>query len=91
MTINELLDVDPLIAVKLRDDMDFNEIRGEDRELLMKWIEKALMVEATLFLVRNNVIDIVGVKRHDNHGFEPLFRFKMGDEFGVPDESMPED
>jgi len=75
MTIDELIAVDPLLGSKVSDDMDFHEVRGEDRELIVKWIEKALLIEATLFMIRSQVLDITGVKK-DKGLYEPTFRFK---------------
>lgn len=87
MTVTELIDVDPMLGSKILDDMDFNEIRGDDRELMMKWIEKALLIESTLFLLRNSILDVTGIRKYDN-GCEPTFRFKGGDDFRnlTPDE-----
>ena len=66
-----MMEVDYLLASKIKDDLDFYEMRATDIESVRKWIVSALVVESTLHLLRGNVLDVVGVK-----GTDPLFKFR---------------
>lgn len=71
MDFDEMMDVDYLLASKIKDDLDFYELRATDIEAVRKWIVSALVVESTLHLLRGNILDVVGVRDGD-----PLFLFR---------------
>ena len=76
---------DPELQEKIEKDFDKFEIRGSERVLIIDWINKAMLQETFLSLLRKDLINIVdldtsGEIRHDMQGneikcitYEPMF------------------
>jgi len=75
MKLEILEELDPNLAKKIKKDFDLHEIRGESHEVIEKWLEKALMIEATLFMLRADVLQVIGVKEVSPSFYEPNFKF----------------
>jgi hypothetical protein len=75
MKLKILEELEPKFAEKIKRDFDLHEIRGESFEIIEKWLEKALMIEATLFMLRADVLQIIGIKEVSPSFYEPNFKF----------------
>jgi hypothetical protein len=75
MKLEILEKLEPKFAEKIKRDFDLHEIRGESFTIIEKWLEKALMIEATLFMLRADVLQVVGVKEISENFYEPNFKF----------------
>ena len=80
MNLDFLKNVDPLLAEKIKRDFDLYEIRGHSAEIFNQWISKAIIIEATLFLLRNDAMDLVGVTKLAEDYYEPKFVLKLVNE-----------
>lgn len=77
MNIEDLKSVDPILAEKIKKDFDLNEIRGHTAEVFQEWAFKALMIEATLFMLRNDLMELVGVTEYPDNYYEPKFQMRI--------------
>jgi hypothetical protein len=73
MTNNTLQEFDPFISRKLTNDLDKNEIRGLENELIRNWIADCLVREQILGLLRTGFINIAGWDKEVLNGGSPLF------------------
>jgi hypothetical protein len=77
MKLEILEKLDPKLREKIRKDFDLHEIRGESFGIIEKWLEKALLIEATMRMLRAGVLEITGLKEYPPHFYEPSFRFVL--------------
>lgn len=55
--------IEPKLALKIKNDLDHAEIRGESASKICKWFERALNAEAILTLMRNDIVSLEGLYR----------------------------
>ena len=68
-----LEDTEPEIAAHLKQNFDKFEIRGEESLFLQAWVERGLVIESVLNLLRQGLIDFTGVKITGD-SMDPLLR-----------------
>ena len=56
---------DPQLHKNLKRCFDLNEIRGSEKIVLLDWFGKALVNESLLNLVRDGLIDVVGIENDE--------------------------
>lgn len=70
---------DPELYEHLKECLHKFEIRGSEELFLKDWIGKALVTESLLSLMRNKMVNIVGVGIIDNE-IQPLFQQNLPEE-----------
>ena len=74
-----LKNADPELYEHLKDCFDRFEIRGSEEIFLMDWFGKALVIESILGLMRQKMVNVVGV-REVNGEIEPMFQQNLMEE-----------
>jgi hypothetical protein len=75
MNMNSTLaQFDPIVAEKLKNDLELHEIRKDEYVVIHDWFARMLVVESMLKLYRKGAVDVVGLSvSEDGTVFEPKF------------------
>ena len=75
-----LKNADPELYEHLKDCFDRFEIRGSEEIFLMDWFGKALVTESILGLMRQKMVNVVGIRGNEFNEIEPMFQQNTEDE-----------